>query len=117
MSEWERAEKLENKVHRINEHGEPPQGYGLCSNCTHFRWTITQYGKERVTCTCYGEPHEFMQLKTSDTVVNCSSFYRRGELSIQEMLGMATIINIKKPMGFSGGMNEVEIKPPKEDEE
>ena len=117
MGLYEEAERLENKVIKVNDgEGNAPEGWGLCSYCSNFQWIRTAYGSEWVECARNDyERGRMIRLKKNDPVSSCSYFYRRGAMSLQDMLQMATLIDVRKTIGFTGNETvEIDIKPPKE---
>lgn len=115
MSNWKAVGQLESKTIRVSEAGSAPLGFGLCDDCIGLEWTVTRYGSERVHCKRLEDYP--IALSKVDHVIRCSSFSRRNQMSLDAMFDMATIINIRKPIGFSGGEVEIEIKPPTEEDD
>lgn len=111
MINYAYAENLDNKSSiKVGGSKNVPRGHGICTDCTHFAWETPQYGEPMTTCTRY-EPER--PLNKVNPIVECSRFYPRGQLSMLDMVQMATIIDVKRKIGFA---NEVivEIRPPKE---
>ena len=63
-------------------------GFGLCQSCTNFGLIRSQYKIKFVYC----EAHSDVRLNEGDPVTDCSNYTRRGELNLQAMFNMATII-------------------------
>lgn len=60
---------------------------GLCHDCNHLEYAQTEYGNVYAGCRYY----EF-RLSGRDRIVTCSSYSRRGQMTLQEALGMAHLI-------------------------
>lgn len=112
------------KIDEARGHVTVSDEYGLCSRCDNFKIRKSKLYNEEVWCDNYNSIKE-MTVKPSkmDPVVECSSFYPRGQLNLRSMLGIATIIDVeeKRVAGFAPTTERtVSIKPPddsKEDEE
>ncbi len=73
----------------------PSETFGLCSTCKILKAARTRYG--RVKAKCY----EFeVNLYGIDPITECTAYDRRGQLTLQHMQEIATLIEFKKPMGF-----------------
>jgi hypothetical protein len=87
-------------VDKIEQKGskKTPNTYGLCAKCTNFTYIKTQYGKELAFCTNSNK----MKPSPVDPIVVCSDFYPMGQLSIEVLWNMATMIEVKKQnIGFT----------------
>lgn len=64
---------------------------GICFGCDHCEWCITEF--DRVVASC-----EYFECRLSgkDRMKKCSRFKRRGEMSLNDMAGMAWLIDIPK---------------------
>lgn len=119
MDNWDRANKLETRVYKIDDGGgAAPPGYGLCSSCSRFRWFVTRYGTESAKCSADDTPWTVKRLRKDDPVASCSQYGRNGELSLKEMLDMATLIDVNRnQIGFGTETATVTIRTPTEDDE
>lgn len=75
--------------------------YGLCSKCSNFTYSKTQYGKENIFCTSNSK----LRPSPVDPIMVCSDFYPSNQLSLEALWAMATIISVdkKETIGFSIG--------------
>lgn len=81
-----------------------PADFGLCSKCINMRFRKTKLMDEEVWCSAYTEAY-YPRLKPSrlDNIVNCSQFYPAGQMSPDEMMKIAWIIDVnKRSIGFQG---------------
>ena len=104
-SELEKKEKSEIERHiwniegsfeNCNEGTTKSSSYGMCSSCKYFQYTSTEFKVLVSRCGIF-------EIKLSDTnpVIKCSSFDKKGELSLTQMLNMAYIIETqRKKVGF-----------------
>jgi hypothetical protein len=65
--------------------------HGLCSNCRDFRLTKTKYG--RVHAYCY-EWRKYLDGK--DIISECTSYIKRGQMTLVDMKEIATLIDVEK---------------------
>lgn len=73
----------------------PEETFGLCSTCHTLKAARTQYGRTRAKC------YEFdVNLYGIDPVIECTAYIRRGEMTLNHMKEIATLIDLKRPMGF-----------------
>lgn len=101
------------------ENSKVPSNYGLCSECEHLVYRKTQLMDEECVCDAYVSDHFRMktQPRTYDSIIECSTFYKRGQLSLSEMGQIATIIEIKKrKIGFHE-VDEVVVTSPRDRKE
>lgn len=69
---------------------------GICCDCANLYYCRTEY--ERVFAFC-----DIMKVRlyAQDRMVECNIYSRRGEMPLEDMIPMATIIEIgKKEIGF-----------------
>ncbi len=97
--------------------------YGLCFKCESFCIRRSKLGSEEVWCDRY-ETNAKMIIRPSkiDPVENCSYYWPKGQMSLEDMKGIAHIIDYNKKIrpGFdsngSSEIIEVTIKPPTDDD-
>jgi len=83
-----------------------PEKFGICSTCKSFAYQRTAFDKERFGCIHNNNdsihPEKLYQPSCIDPVVECISFYPRGQQELWEMLPMAIAIDNsnKKTPGF-----------------
>lgn len=87
--------------------GGTPSGERLCDNCTSSTIIKCDNGVEKIFCHSMPEGSGSHQIK--DIVVECSSFRKRGELSIHAMEEMGWILETKKGQ-IIGFVNPIEFK-------
>jgi hypothetical protein len=84
--------------HRAKIYNREP--FGLCKDCGHFAFTATQYKVKHALC----ERHERMifRLTENEPVVECSSYYKRGEQDAHDFSKNAWLIDPeeKKKVGL-----------------
>lgn len=69
---------------------------GLCSNCAHY-----EYVENDVHQVVFAHCERFEKPLGKNKVKNCSSFVKRGQLSLNEMYAMAIVLDVPKPkIGF-----------------
>lgn len=70
--------------------------FGRCSDCKYLHATRTKY--DRVFAKCYINE---IRLSSIDPVVECTSYRGRGEMDIEDMTRIATIIELPgRRIGF-----------------
>lgn len=122
MGVWEKVEALENKNHKlIKSLDDRVSGYspslGVCSTCCHLSKRKTKLLHEEYWCDCSYQAREYVPFtrpSKTDPILECTEYSERGRLSLQDMYLMATLIDIRKPIGF--GCDEVVITKPEETE-
>ena len=71
------------------------EAFGLYSNCKYLMAAKTRYA--RIKAKCY----EFdVNLHGIDPVIECTYYTRRGEMTLTQMQEIATLIDLKRPIGF-----------------
>lgn len=94
------GEVLESQIAQTTE--IPPrlkQLIGLCATCVNCHYKKTQLMDEQFLC----ERLEWKQTKlnTSDPVIECSAYTRRGQMTLWDMKEMATLVDPpKRQPGF-----------------
>ena len=73
------------------------QSLGLCHNCKHLKAAKTRYGRMRAQCYSFD-----INLRGIDPIVQCNKHERVGQLSLDHMEEIATLIELTKPIGFEG---------------
>ena len=69
--------------------------FGLCSNCKNLAAAKTRYGRTRARC------YELeVNLRGIDPVAECTAYAKRGQLSLEHMQSIATLIDLKRTVGF-----------------
>jgi len=76
--------------------------YGLCSACKCFKLQVSEFGGDRSWCDMYYElPDGFLSPNRTDPIVECSNYYPKGQMDLNQMLEIAVIIEIQsKKVGF-----------------
>lgn len=64
---------------------------GICFECSHCDWCITEFDKIVAACNMFEA-----RLSGRERMKRCSSFKKRGEMSLNAMVGMAYLIDIPK---------------------
>lgn len=71
------------------------ESLGLCSSCKCLKAAQTRYGRTKAKCW------EFeVELYGIDPVIECTCYARRGEMTLTQMQEIATLIDLKRPVGF-----------------
>lgn len=69
---------------------------GLCAKCKYLNYCKTEFGNMFAVCSEF----EF-RLSGQNRVIECNEFSPRGSLSLNDMFGIATIIELNdKKIGF-----------------
>ena len=118
MKKEELIEQLYAKTVSLNDSGTcPTYNYGLCSKCKSLRVRKTKLMSEWVYCDCYYPQHikrPRIEPNKYDPVTDCDDYYPKGQLDLQAMAAIATIINVNnkkcQKIGFSGQQIEREVE-------
>jgi len=73
---------------------------GICAHCNNLEAFETQYGHKFAQCSALQQGKNCMVLKSNDPVVTCTCFWNRSFVRIRDMIGMATMIDTKRKIGF-----------------
>ena len=90
------AESLENKFKSGTEFERAFSDFGLCKDCGNLLGCVTKYDKRYARCDILSG----LKLDPQDPVEYCTSYYRKGQLDIHAMKDMATLIEIRRDVGF-----------------
>lgn len=90
------AESLENKFKSGTEFERAFSDFGLCKDCGNLLGCVTKYDKRYARCDILTG----VKLDPQDPVRCCTSYFRKGQLDIHSMKDMATMIEIKRDVGF-----------------
>ena len=72
-------------------------GFGLCQSCLNLRIVKSKYAIKCADCSMVDNLH----LSSDDPIIECSNYSKRGELTLQVMFSLATIIEpAKNKAGF-----------------
>ena len=115
MNMYEQAEALETLAGispARDGRGRPIEQYGLCSKCKYLCYRKTRYGVHEMWCDhAYATGYlPRLQPSSYDQIAECSNYYPRGQMSMVEMLKIATFITVTKPIGFK--TPQVTFTPP-----
>ncbi len=82
---------------RIDEEYNPTtfSKFGLCKTCYNFSAAATQYEIIGARCS-----ELEIKLNASNPITECTAYNRKNELSIKDMISMATMIDVKRSVGF-----------------
>lgn len=81
----------------VNDNRGSTFKYGLCHDCTNFEFIKTLYEKEFVAC----DSSRVIKPSCVDPIKQCSNFYPKGQLNLNNMFAIAYEINDnKKEIGF-----------------
>jgi len=70
--------------------------FGVCYDCQHLKAAITEYGKIHARCF-----ELEVSLSSLDPIIHCSSYKKRGSMTLWEMKDIAVILEpFKKQAGF-----------------
>ena len=67
--------------------------FGLCANCTYFFAVKTRWNKYRCIC---GFLNDAILVNPADPIHHCTSYSKRGQMTVGEMQRIATLIDIDK---------------------
>jgi hypothetical protein len=78
-----------------------PSEFGLCAKCTNFAYIKTALESESYRCT-HHSLEMFVRVSRRDPIRQCSGFYERGQMDLDTMFKMATLIEVdeKRKVGF-----------------
>ena len=126
---YNKAERIVDKGEVVTRHekaGKIPKAFGLCSTCKWMEWRKTALGTVSYRCgsadcdTLVIKPHTVFPSEI-DPIIDCDDYCKRGEMTLHDMVQMATLINVNKRVkpGFKveDGETEVTIKTPDQIEE
>ena len=91
--EQEVKDRLHKEIYQVQEQVEENSGPrakfpGLCGTCKHLQLVQTRYGSTRARC---GEFYR-MKIDPTDPIDYCTSYWRRGQPTLQEMIDQAKLI-------------------------
>ena len=85
------AQGLYQVQEQIEENSGPRAKYpGLCGSCKHLQLVVTKYGTTKAKCAEFYR----MVMDPTDPIEYCTSYWRRGQHTLQEMIDRARIIGI-----------------------
>ena len=90
------AENLENRFKIGGSKADSFAEFGLCKDCGNFAGCVSKFDKKYAKCMELAG----MRLDTSDPVEYCTIYYKRGQLDIHTLKDMATMIEVKRDIGF-----------------
>jgi hypothetical protein len=90
-----KAQQLEEKYSGTNEIANAFAPLGLCSNCNNLSAFVTKYGTKIAKCAEFG-----IKLTENNAVSICTAFWDRSHTNIKDLVGMATLLDIKRKVGF-----------------
>jgi len=64
---------------------------GLCATCSHLEYCESEYGNVHAKCYEYD-----LRLSGAQRIVECTKYDKRGQLSLNQMYGMAYLIEVDK---------------------
>jgi len=119
MDTWQKVDILENKnsglIKKIDDTVSSwGKAYGLCSSCHFLKKRKTKLLHEEYWCSYYIDGRGYMpytQPDKADPIIECSNYQERGRMSLDDMYVMATLIDIKRPIGFSKDAEIIISKP------
>jgi len=96
----DKKEKMKGVIHealRIDFYDEDriEKAFGLCSTCMNFEGAETKYGVVFARCE-----ELRLKLKTSDPIIKCTYYIKRGAMDIEDMKEIALLIDVKRSVGF-----------------
>jgi len=119
---WQAVEDIENKTgnlqdrHQESHYGSIPPEYGICSKCENCQVIRTKLDNLQIWCREFVDRDSYQPKicpNRYDPIIECSRFYQKGSLSLQEMKRIAWIIDVgQNKIGFATVENIVEIKQP-----
>lgn len=74
-----------------------PKSFGICSDCKQFEYQRSKFGKEYFRCNIEGNRFFPSQI---DPIEKCSCFTKRGLMDLFDMWNIATMVELKNPVGF-----------------
>ncbi len=77
--------------------GEDRDKFGICLKCAHFAMITKEYSGDIASCW-----HYECRLLGDERIIECTGFSPKGQLRLEEMLQIATLIEVpsNKRMGF-----------------
>jgi hypothetical protein len=90
-----RAKLLDNKHPNTSGAELAFASLGLCCNCNSLLGFVTKFGTKFARCQEFG-----MRLTENNSIDICTAFWNRGHSDIKELVGMATIIDVRRKVGF-----------------
>ncbi len=95
--------------------------YGLCSKCENLNGRRSRLGSEEIWCDRHEHQRQMLvRPSKQDPIDECSYYWPRGQQSLNDMLKLCHIIDIKtkNPVGFQAGNgeNDVTITAPVDDD-
>lgn len=76
----------------------PKSGEFLCKTCTHGKHTMTENGRERMTCN----RNFYNPVEIQERIVSCSTYYNKSLTQLADMEQIAWVVVTKgsRVMGF-----------------
>jgi hypothetical protein len=90
-----RAQQLEDKHPNKTGASAAFEGLGICCKCNSLLGVVTKFGSRIARCQEFG-----IRLKENDPIDICTAFWNKGHSEIKDLIGMATLIDIKRKIGF-----------------
>lgn len=114
MDIWNTVDHIESKYE-----GRRLQNIGICRECKYLGFRKTKLNNEFYVCNkdSFKEKYQTINPNAVDPVIECSEYYPKNQLTLDQMFELAWSITKRKiPIGF-GYQEEVTITKPKEEEE
>jgi hypothetical protein len=73
---------------------------GICAQCNNLEAFETQYGQKYAQCSGFNRMGGPMILRSNDPIITCTCYWNRSFVRIRDMIGMATMIDSKRKIGF-----------------
>jgi hypothetical protein len=90
-----RARLIEDKHSDTTGATEAFERLGICCRCENLSGFVTKFGTKVARCREFG-----VRLTENNTIDICTAFWNRGHSDIKNLVGMATLIDVKRKIGF-----------------
>ena len=71
------------------------EGLGICCRCNNLLGFVTKFGTKIARCQELD-----IRLTQNNAIDICTAFWNKGHSDIKDLVGMATLIDVKRKIGF-----------------
>lgn len=85
-----------------NKNSAIPECFGMCSSCQNMQFATTEFRVRWAQCEVFGYGLTALQLSMAEPVQECTNYKKNGQLSLRDMVNIATLIDVnkKQKVGF-----------------
>jgi hypothetical protein len=90
-----RAYQLEDRFPGSSSSNRAFASLGICGECSNLLGFVTKYGNRLAKCQEFN-----MRLTETNCIESCTGFWKKGHQDIKSLVGMATLIDVRRKVGF-----------------